>query len=127
VAYFKAYRLLEERGEIEVPDHLRDANRDRQALGHGRDYDYPHDHPDHHVGQGYLPPALWGTYFYTPSDQGYENAVQDRLEMWRKAQRQALGIETIQLAPDLTEDDVLETKQRHGRTGAQEPLTDPQS
>jgi hypothetical protein len=47
--------------------------------------------------------------------------------MWRKAQRQALGIETIQLAPDLTEDDVLETKQRHGRTGAQEPLTDPQS
>ena len=76
---------------------------------------------------GHLPPPLWGTYFYTPSDQGYENAVQDRLEMWRKAQRQALGIETIQFAPELTEDDVLETKRRHGRTGVQEPATDPQS
>jgi len=127
MAYFKAYRLLEDRGEIEVPDHLRDANRDRQALGHGRDYEYPHDHPEHHIGQGYMPPSLWGTYFYTPSDQGYENSVQDRLDRWRRAQRQALGIETIHFAPELTEDDVLETKRRHGRRGPQEASTDPQS
>ena len=121
VSYFKAYRLLEERGKIDVPDHLRDANRDGKALGHGRDYIYPHDQPDHHVGQGYMPPSLWGTYFYAPTDQGYEKLVQDRLEMWRKAQRQALGIESTQFAPDLSEDDVLETKRRHGRTAGQEP------
>ncbi len=120
VAYFKAYRLLEERGKIEVPDHLRDASRDGEALGHGRDYVYPHDHPDHHVGQGYLPQDLWGTYFFKPSDQGYEKMVQDRLEMWRKAQRQALGIEATHFAPDLSEDDVLETKRRQGRSAPQE-------
>jgi putative ATPase len=120
VSYFKAYKLLEERGKIEVPNHLRDASRDRRALGHGRDYVYPHDQPEHHVGQGYMPPALWGTYFYSPSDQGYEKQVQDRLDMWRTAQRQALGIESTQIAPDLSEAEVLDTKRRHGRSKAQE-------
>jgi len=120
VSYFKAYKLLEERGKIEVPNHLRDASRDRRALGHGRDYVYPHDQPEHHVGQGYMPPALWGTYFYSPSDQGYEKQVQDRLERWRTAQRQALGIESTHIAPDLTEDEVLDTKRRHGRSKSQE-------
>jgi putative ATPase len=58
-AYFKAYRMLEERGVIEVPDPLKDPTRDATALGHGRDYVYPHDQPGHHVGQSYLPKELW--------------------------------------------------------------------
>jgi len=114
-AYFKALRLLEEEGEIEVPRHLQDANRDAAALGHGAGYRYPHEFPEHHIGQQYLPTALLGTYFYRPSEQGYEAAVADRLERWRQAQRQALGIESGRQAPELSEAEVLELKRQHGR------------
>jgi putative ATPase len=114
-AYFKAFRMIEEHGVREVPDRLRDANRDAQALGHGEGYIYPHEHPGHHIGQGYLPDELWGTYFYQPSDQGYEAQVQERLERWREAQRQALGIEETRQMPDLAEDEVVTLKRHHGR------------
>jgi len=90
-AYFKAFRLLEQEGAGEVPDHLKDANRDAEGLGHGQDYEYPHDHPDHFIGQGYLPDELLGTYFYRPSEQGFELQVRDRLDRWRQAQRLALA------------------------------------
>jgi putative ATPase len=115
-AYFKAFKLIEEEGVQQVPDHLRDANRDAEALGHGEGYIYPHEHPGHHIGQGYLPDSLWGTYFYRPSDQGYEAQVQDRLERWRNAQRKALGIEETRELPALPEDEVTDLKRHHGRT-----------
>jgi len=109
-AYFKAYKLLEERGVVAVPRHLQDSNRDAKGLGHGQGYIYPHTQPDHHVGQGYLPDDLLGTYFYRPSDQGYEAEVIDRLERWRAAQRAALEIEEIHETPDLSEDEVESIK-----------------
>ncbi len=124
-AYFKAFRMIEEQGVREVPDHLRDANRDAEALGHGEGYIYPHEHPGHHIGQGYLPDELWGTYFYEPSDQGYEAQVRGRLQRWREAQRQALGIEETRQVPDLAEDEVVTLKRHHGRnargTSGQDP------
>ena len=112
-AYFKAYRLLEQEGIVEVPGHLKDANRDAKALGHGQGYEYPHSHPDHHIGQGYLPEALWGTYFYNPSDQGYESQVEARLERWREAQRKALEIERTTKISDLSEDEIEALKRQH--------------
>jgi putative ATPase len=122
-AYFKAYKLLEERGVVEVPRHLQDSNRDAKGLGHGEGYIYPHDHPEHHVGQGYLPVELLGTYFYRPSDQGYEAQVEQRLERWRAAQRAALDIEETHETPDLSEDEIesikrgLRAKRRTDRGG----------
>ena len=112
-SYFKAYRLLEERGAIEVPDHLKDTHRDAQALGHGEGYEYPHAYPGHHLGQGYLPKALWGTYFYRPSEEGYESEIKARLERWREAQRRALGIQATQEAPELSEQEIEAIKSRH--------------
>lgn len=114
-AYFKAYQLLEEQGVVEVPDHLKDANRDSSALGHGKGYLYPHGHPGHHVGQGYLPPELYGTVFYTPGDQGYEGQVEERLARWRRAQREALGIESARELPELTEDEIEAIKRQHAQ------------
>jgi putative ATPase len=111
-AYFKAYRLLEERGAVDVPRHLQDANRDAEALGHGADYVYPHEHPEHHVGQQYLPEDILGTYFYSPTGQGYEAQVADRLQRWRTAQRLALGIDTPTEVPDLPKDEI-DTILRH--------------
>jgi putative ATPase len=111
-AYFKAYQQLEQGGIVEVPRHLQDSNRDAEALGHGKGYEYPHSYPDHHIGQGYLPAGLWGTYFYKPSDQGYEAEVQRRLERWRQAQREALEIKEIFEVPDLSEAEVETLKRR---------------
>jgi putative ATPase len=116
-AYFKAYQWLEERGAIEVPTHLQDANRDAQALGHGQGYEYPHAHPEHHIGQQYLPASLLGTYFYVPSSEGYEAQVRGRLDRWRKAQRLALGVESFQELPDVSEATIEQIKRAHIQRG----------
>jgi putative ATPase len=112
-AYFKAFERIEQEGKTEVPIHLKDGNRDAKALGHGKDYKYPHAHPEHFLPQQYLPDELLGTYFYTPSSQGYEQQVGDRLEAWRAAQRKALNITETEQIPELSEDEVLEIKRRH--------------
>ncbi|MBS3751722.1 MAG: hypothetical protein KGY39_09490, partial [Anaerolineales bacterium] len=93
--------------------HLKDPSRDRKALGHGKGYEYPHSHPDHFLPQQYLPEELLGTYFYQPSEQGYEQEVKDRLQRWRKAQQEALGIEETEDVPDLSEEDIKSIKGRH--------------
>jgi putative ATPase len=80
-----ALKTVEQEGKVKVPLHLRDATRDGAALGHQRDYKYPHDFPDHQVPQEYLPQALRGRRFYQPSDQGAEHEIAERLERWRKA------------------------------------------
>lgn len=109
-AYFKAMERIEQEGAAEVPDHLKDSHRDAEALGHGKGYVYPHEHEGHFVPQQYLPPHLLGTYFYRPSDEGYEAQVRERLERWRAAQRKALGIETTQELPDLPTPRIEELK-----------------
>jgi putative ATPase len=116
-SYFKAYKLLEERGIVEVPRHLQDSHRDAAALGHGEGYEFPHEYPDHHIGQQYLPNALLGMSFYNPSDQGYEEQIKDRLAQWRRAQREALGITQSEELPDLAQGEIDTLKQRHTRRG----------
>lgn len=116
-AYFKAYRLLEDHGVVAVPNHLKDANRDAKALGHGRDYKYPHQYSGHHIPQQYLPQELKGTYFYDPSDQGYELEIQERLARWREAQRKALGIDKAHDLPALSDKETLRIKRMHGQRG----------
>jgi len=111
--YFKAFQLIEAEGKVEVPNPIKDANRDAVALGHGKGYKYPHDHPDHFLPQQYLPREVLGTYFYRPSNQGYESEVANRLERWRTAQRQALGITKAETLPELSEDEVSEVKSKH--------------
>jgi putative ATPase len=100
-AYFKAHRLVESAGKVEVPKHLQDANRDGAALGHGEGYVYPHELPGHHGGQQYLPTALLGTYFYDPSGEGHESQVKARLERWRAAQEKALGVTETRTLPEV--------------------------
>jgi putative ATPase len=111
-SYFKAFQRVEQQGILDVPRHLQDGNRDAAALGHGEGYEYPHSHPNHHVGQGYLPEGLWGTYFYSLGEQGYEREVQERLARWREAQRAALNIQEINELPALSEAEVDEIKRR---------------
>jgi putative ATPase len=113
-AYFKAFERIEQEGLGDVPSHLKDATRDAVALGHGKGYEYPHMQEGHFIPQQYLPKELLGTYFYKPSGQGYEAQAKARLEMWRDAQRKALGIERREDVPELTQEKIDELK-RHIR------------
>ncbi len=113
-AYFKAWQQIAAEGAGEVPDHLKDPSRDARAFGHGQEYRYPHDSPDHFLPQQYLPDALLGTYFYRPSQSGYERTIAQRLEAWRKAQREALDIRQTVEIPDLPQE-LIEKLKRQSR------------
>ena len=74
MAFFDALASVEKE-DAEVPNHLRDGNRDTEGFGHGEGYLYPHAYRDHWVAQQYLPDALVGRVFYTPGTQGYEKTI----------------------------------------------------
>ncbi|MDD5246189.1 MAG: replication-associated recombination protein A [Candidatus Omnitrophica bacterium] len=61
----------------EVPDHLKDAHLDGDALGHGKDYKYAHDYPGHYVKQEYTRKKVK---YYEPADIGHEAKIKQRLE-----------------------------------------------
>jgi len=84
MAYFDALRYVEKEQTDDVPNPLKDASRDRQGLGHGQGYKYPHAYRDHYVPEQYLPQEMQGTYFYQPGDLGYEKTVAQRLAYWRE-------------------------------------------
>jgi putative ATPase len=84
-AYWKALAEIEEHGAREVPLYLRDASRDGAALGHGRDYLYPHDFPDHWVRQRYLPEGVEGGW-YRPGNLGYEQKIRQWLEQLKRGE-----------------------------------------
>jgi putative ATPase len=109
-AYFKAMQIIEQEGAGSVPKHLQDGNRDREATGQGQGYVYPHEMEGHFTPQQYLPRRLLGTYFYSPSSEGYESQVEQRLAMWREAQKRALGIETERHLPALPQDKIDDLK-----------------
>jgi putative ATPase len=71
-----------------VPMHLRDAHyAGAKRLGHGKGYVYSHDAEHGVAAQQYLPDALEGTEYYTPTANGYEREVGPRLERLRKITR----------------------------------------
>ena len=111
-AYFKAFNLIEQEGVGEIPDHLKDSSRDATALGHGKNYFYPHDYPEHFTPQQYLPQNHLGKYFYQPSDQGMELIISERLERWREAQKKALGINQSEIIPDLDPETINSIKRK---------------
>ncbi len=89
-ALFDAIATVEREREAEVPDHLKDASRDAQDLGHGEGYLYPHAYRDHWVAQQYLPESLQGRVFYQPNDQGYEKKIREEVARRREAQLAAM-------------------------------------
>lgn len=71
-----------------VPPHLRDAHYSgAQRLGHGKDYVYAHDQPHHVASQQYPPEDLVGVDYYTPTDNGNERMVAERLSRLRAITR----------------------------------------
>jgi putative ATPase len=89
-AFFDALDVVETEQAGEVPNHLRDASRDKEGFGHGEGYLYPHAYREHWVAQQYLPDSLQGKVFYQPSDQGYEAAIRKQVQRRREAQLEAM-------------------------------------
>ncbi len=85
-AFFDALATVGQEQEADVPNHLKDGNRDKEGFGHGQGYLYPHAYRDHWVAQQYLPDSLQGKVFYEPSDQGYERRIQETVARRREAQ-----------------------------------------
>jgi len=85
-AFFSALESVGNEREGEVPDHLKDAARDGEGLGHGRDYLYPHAYRDHWVAQQYLPATLQGRTFYQPGNLGHESEIKTQVERRREEQ-----------------------------------------
>ncbi len=82
-AFFAALEHVEKEQTEDMPNALKDGSRDKKGLGHGVGYKYPHAYQDHYVPEQYLPGGMQGTYFYEPSDQGYEARLAARMEQLR--------------------------------------------
>ena len=89
-AFFDALAAVESEQETEVPNHLRDGNRDSEGFGHGEGYLYPHAYRDHWVAQQYLPDSLQGKVFYQPGELGYERQIKEDVDRRREAQLAAM-------------------------------------
>lgn len=98
MGFFDALASVEQQSKSEVPNHLKDANRDKKGFGHGAGYLYPHAYRDHWVAQQYLPASLQGKIFYQPSQQGYEGEIATKVARLREAQLAAL-VEGIAATP----------------------------
>jgi putative ATPase len=82
VAIGKAREAVQQKGNMPVPLHLRNAPTGlMKGLGYGKNYDYSHNFsPDdpRRYRQRYLPEGLEGG-FYQPSSTGLESAIQERM------------------------------------------------
>ena len=66
-----------------VPLHLRNAVTGlMRDMDYGKGYKYSHDYEGHFTPMQNLPDSLKGRRYYTPTDQGYEQQVADRLRKW---------------------------------------------
>lgn len=89
LSFFDALAEIEKE-DADVPKHLKDGSRDKEGFGHGEGYVYPHAYRKHWAAQQYLPTALRGKTFYTPSEVGYEGRIRE--EVLRKRELQAAVI-----------------------------------
>ena len=90
LSFFDALGAVEKEFAKEVPNHLKDAGRDKDGFGHGEGYLYPHAYKDHWVAQQYLPAGLQGRIFYEPTDQGFEAGIRQRITKRREIQLAAI-------------------------------------
>jgi putative ATPase len=84
-AYTRVQEDIQRTQALPVPMHLRNAPTAlMRELGYGRGYKYPHDYPDRHVEETYLPENLHGRVYYEPVDDGHERLIRQRLQRWRR-------------------------------------------
>ena len=81
LAIWRAMTDVREGRTVPVPVHLKDTHyQGSKRLGHGKGYQYAHDHPGGYVQQDYL--GVDKTY-YEPTDHGHEAQIRKRLDELR--------------------------------------------
>lgn len=83
LAIEKALQDIESEKVQEVPDHLKDAHADAEALGHGKDYKYAHDYPGHYVKQKYTRKKVK---YYEPTEIGHEAKIRERMKKLKSSE-----------------------------------------
>ncbi|MCK4895160.1 MAG: replication-associated recombination protein A [Calditrichia bacterium] len=85
MAINEAITDLKKFADLPVPLHLRNAPTNLLAdLGYGKEYQYAHNFENHFIKEKYLPPELENRIYYSPSEQGAEAAIKERLQkLWR--------------------------------------------
>lgn len=81
----EAMHDVKEGRTLAVPEHLRTKTRKKLAKGSGAkdeslEYHYSHNYEGNYVPQAYLPE---GRTYYTPTENGLEKRIKERLEYWR--------------------------------------------
>jgi len=81
----KAQKLVQQTGNLEVPNHLKNASSAlAKDLGHGKGYLYPHDHPGGFVPQEYLPKEVQGSVLWSPASNAKEQQISAQQKaMWK--------------------------------------------
>ena len=95
-AVYKAYGEVQEdlKNTIAepVPLHLRNAVTGlMRNVGYGKGYQYAHDTEEKLTDMTCLPESLVGRTYYTPTDQGFEARIRQRIEEIRKIQKKSAG------------------------------------
>ena len=95
-AVYKAYGEVQEdlKNSIAepVPLHLRNAVTGlMRNVGYGKGYQYAHDTEEKLTDMTCLPESLVGRTYYTPTDQGFEARIRQRIEEIRKIQKKSAG------------------------------------
>ncbi|MEE8341740.1 MAG: replication-associated recombination protein A [Candidatus Neomarinimicrobiota bacterium] len=83
MALKKAQGVIKNKGTASVPMHLRNAPTQlMKNLDYGKNYKYPHDHPEHFIDVDYFPKDITES-FYNPTNLGYEDFITNRLsKLW---------------------------------------------
>ncbi len=91
-AFGAARRLARETGSLMPPAHIRNApTRLMKDLGYGKGYQYDPDTEDGFSGQYYFPDGVERQRFYTPTGEGAEAKVRERLARWAQLRAQKGG------------------------------------
>ena len=86
MALLGAQRAFKEKGDLQVPLHIRNApTKLMKNIGYGKDYKYAHDYENNFVDLEFLPEKISGSKFYDPQDNALENELRARLKfLWKK-------------------------------------------
>jgi len=84
-AYNAARRAAKQTGSLMPPAHILNApTKLMKEIGYGAGYAYDHDAEDGFSGQDYFPDEMERVQFYTPTGNGYEVRVSERLDHWKR-------------------------------------------
>lgn len=85
VAIGNAMNAVNQRGDLSVPLHIRNApTKLMKNLGYGKNYEYSHSYENNFSPQEYLPKELSGTKFYDPGKNAREEELRKFLKnLWK--------------------------------------------